>query len=102
MIEGAKKKILKRILLLTADISNENLIRAIDVGDRFFIKDEKVRSHAKALKNYSKRFKEITDPVWEEDLSLRYKHWKDRNLMSCKFEDVRGKESFNICDLFTY
>ena len=39
------------------------------------VSDPKICKH---LDNYSKRFKEITDPVWEEDLSLRYKHWKDR------------------------
>jgi len=30
------------------------------------------------LDNYSKRFKELTDPIWEKELSKKYKHWKDK------------------------
>lgn len=30
------------------------------------------------LDRYSKRFKELTDPIWEKELFLQYKHWKDK------------------------
>lgn len=38
------------------------------------IEDPKV---IKDLDNYSKEYKKITDPIWEKELSKRFKHWKD-------------------------
>lgn len=31
----------------------------------------------KFLNNYSREYRKIADPIWEKELSLKFKHWKD-------------------------
>lgn len=50
-----KKRALKRIFSTLLNLSDENLIRAVDLGEKFFIKDKYVKSAARAIK---KAFKE--------------------------------------------
>lgn len=42
--------------------------------DNSIITDQTI---ANFLDNYSKEYKKITDPIWENDLSKKHKHWKD-------------------------
>jgi MoaA/NifB/PqqE/SkfB family radical SAM enzyme len=37
------------------------------------VKDPQI---TKTLDNYAKEYKKIVDPIWEKDLSNRFKHWK--------------------------
>jgi MoaA/NifB/PqqE/SkfB family radical SAM enzyme len=39
------------------------------------VKDPQI---TKSLDNYAKEYKKIVDPIWERDLSKRFKHWKQR------------------------
>ncbi|NVM55699.1 MAG: radical SAM protein [Candidatus Helarchaeota archaeon] len=43
-------------------------------GAENVISDPKITTF---LDNYSKKYKKITDPIWENELSHRYKHWRD-------------------------
>lgn len=44
-------------------------------GSENVIKKPKV---TKFLDNYSKKMHQLTDPIWENKLSLKHKHWKDK------------------------
>jgi MoaA/NifB/PqqE/SkfB family radical SAM enzyme len=73
----------KNLLTPCALIDNPEILRKIVKehkakpsyeGGEKTINNEKI---TKFLDNYSKEFKKLTDPVWEKELSKKYKTWKD-------------------------
>ena len=73
----------KNLLTPCALIDNPKILRKVVKefgakpsynGSEDVIKDPKI---IKFLDNYSKKYKKITDPIWEKELSCKFKHWKD-------------------------
>ncbi|MBP7702871.1 MAG: radical SAM protein [Candidatus Hydrothermae bacterium] len=73
----------KNLLTPCALIDNPHVLR--DIVKRFDAKPSYNGSYevisnpeiVQFLDNYSKAFKELTDDIWEKELSLKHKHWKD-------------------------
>lgn len=73
----------KNLLTPCALIDNPQILR--DIVEKFRAKPSYNNSYevirnpkiCEFLDNYSKEFKKITDPIWENELSKKHKHWKD-------------------------
>jgi MoaA/NifB/PqqE/SkfB family radical SAM enzyme len=74
----------KNLLTPCALIDNPKVLR--DIVEEFNAKPSYNGSYdviskkeiCEFLDNYSQEFKKITDKIWENELSLKYKHWKDK------------------------
>ncbi|MGB9858268.1 MAG: radical SAM protein [Dictyoglomaceae bacterium] len=74
----------KNLMTPCALIDNPHILR--DIVKRFNAKPSynggydviSKKEICEFLDNYSQEFKKITDPIWDKELSLKHKHWKDK------------------------
>jgi MoaA/NifB/PqqE/SkfB family radical SAM enzyme len=92
----------KNLLTPCALIDNPQILRGLVKkynakpsynGSYDVVSDKKI---CRALDQYSKEFKKLTDQIWEEDLSKEYKTWKDlRYGKKSKIKKVKTKSNKN-------
>src|SRR3989344_8557003 len=51
VLEIVKKRIIKRIINLILNVSDKNLVKAIEISEKFFIKNPDILNQTKILKN---------------------------------------------------